>query len=318
MTLDFYSGALMAIDSARSLGMNINVKILDSEENKSSSNVANLIRGNNFRNADAVIGPFYQQHSETAAQMLLKDSIPVISPLSKEIGTTYANLYQTMPSADATKKAILNYMVSKNGNIIVISDPKKAANREFITHNYPQARFAQLGENGGLVADNLRGLMVKDRINYVILDSERTGMILSATNLLLNEMANFKIQLAIIEKNETLDFEEISMKRLTILKMLYPSLTRENTSDGARIFEKTYKEKNKMFPSQYATRGFDVTFDTMLRISQDKSYSATVSEDKTEQIESKFNYTRGPAGEYINNGIYILHYDEDLTVKEAE
>src|SRR5690606_16520991 len=36
MTLDFYSGALMAIDSAKTLNLNIDVKIFDSQETKNS------------------------------------------------------------------------------------------------------------------------------------------------------------------------------------------------------------------------------------------------------------------------------------------
>ena len=317
MTLDFYSGALMAIDSAKVLGLNINVRIFDSEENRNSSNVENIVKRNNLSTADAIIGPFYQQHVEKVAALLLKDSIPVISPLSKETGLAYKNIYQAMPSNDHTKSALLNYMLAKRGNVIMISDPKKQSNRDFITKSYPQIRFAELSENGGLIAENLRKMLVADRPNYVILDSERTSTILSATNVLLGEMGTYKIQLAILEPNETLNFEEISMKRLTILKMLYPSLIRENSSGLTTQFENNYKKKNNVFPSNYATRGFDITFDTMLRLSQEKGFSASAKEDKTEHIESKFNYIVGN-GEYVNQGIYILHYDEDLTVKEAE
>ncbi len=318
MTLDFYAGALMAIDSAKALALNVNVRIFDSEENRSSSNVENLIRNNNIKSADAVIGPFYQQHLEKAAALLQHDSIPVISPLSKETGKPYPNLFQSMPPAEFTKSALLNYMLSKNGNIILISDPKKQANRDFIKKSYPQIRFAELNENDGLVTESLRKQFVTGRKNYVILDSERTGLILSATNVLLNEMGNHDIQLAILEPNETLNFEEISLKRLTVLKMLYPSLIRENTSPAALAFEDQYRKKNNSYPSSYAVRGFDVTFDTILRLSQLKSFAETAKEDKTEYIESKFNYIRTPTKEYINDGVYILHYDEDLTVKEAE
>lgn len=317
MTLDFYSGALMAIDSAKVLGLNINVRIYDSEENRNSSNVVNVVKKYNLATADAVIGPFYQQHVEKVAALLIKDSIPVISPLSKETGVPYKNVYQAMPSNEHTKSKLLNYMLEKRGNVVMINDPKKQSNRDFITRKYPQVRFVELTENGGLIADNLRKMLVLDRPNYIVLDSERTGTILSTTNVLLNEMGTYKIQLAILEPNETLNFEEISMKRLTILKMLYPSLIRENSTRVASQFENNYKKKNNVYPSNYATRGFDITFDTMLRLSQEKGFAASAKDDKTEHIESKFNYLMSN-GEFINQGIYILQYDEDLTVKEAE
>lgn len=317
MTLDFYSGALMAIDSAKVLGLNVNVRIFDSEEDKNSSKVQQLVRKHNLQNSDAVIGPFYQQYLEQVAEMLHTQNVPVISPLSKDTGKPYSNLYQAMPPSDFAKSALLNYMLSKNGNIIVVSDPKKLANKEFITQNYPMASFVTLNGNGGLVSENLKALLVPGRMNYVILDSERTAMILATTRLLLNEKSNYQLQLAILEPNETLDFDEISLKRLTDLKMLYPSLTRENTAVSTKIFEKEYKKKNKIFPSQFATRGFDLTFDTMLRLSQGKSFEASANEDNTEQAESKFEYVKKPSGSYVNKGVFILYYDDDLSIKEA-
>ena len=317
MTLDFYSGALMAIDSAKTLGLNVDVKIFDSEESKLSSNVVNIVKDNNLQNADAVIGPFYQQYVEKVAELLSDKNVPVISPLSKELGKPYSNLFQSMPPSDYAKATMFDFMMAKNGNIIVVNDPKKISNKEFITKKYPSAQFVPFTENGAIDIIALKGLLVKDKMNYVVLDSEKTGMILTTTNALLNELANFQIQLVIIEPNDTLDFEEISMKRLTILKMLYPSLTRDNTSPEASIFENEFKAKNKIFPNQFATRGFDVTFDTLLRLSQGKSFESSAKEDKTEQVESKFEYVKKNAEGYINKGIYIMEYQEDLSVKQV-
>ena len=315
MTLDFYSGALMAIDSAKTLGLNVDVKIFDSEESKLSSNVINIVKDNNLQNADAVIGPFYQQYVEKVAELLSDKNVPVISPLSKEIGKPYGNLFQSMPPSEYAKVAMFDFMLAKNGNVIVVNDPKKISNKEFISKKYPSAQFVPFTETGDILA--LKSLFVKDKMNYVVIDSEKTGMILTTTNALLNELANFQIQLVIIEPNDTLDFEEISMKRLTILRMLYPSLTRDNTSPEAAIFENDFKAKNKIFPNQFATRGFDITFDTLLRLSQGKSFESSAKDDKTEQVESKFEYVKKNAEGYINKGIYIMEYQEDLSVKQV-
>ncbi|MBK8600476.1 MAG: LysM peptidoglycan-binding domain-containing protein [Flavobacterium sp.] len=317
MTLDFYSGALMAIDSAKTLGLNVDVKIFDSEESKVSSNVENIIKNNNIQEADAVVGPFYQQYIEKTAELLSEKNVPVISPLSKEIGKSSPNLFQAMPPSDFGKTAMFTYMMSKNGNIIVVSDPKRVYNKDFISKNYPAAKFVTLLDNGALDIANLKSLFVKGVQNYVVLDSERTGLILGTTNVLLNELANFQIQLVIIEPNETLDFEEVSMKRLTILKLLYPSLTRENNSIEATHFEKKYKDLNKVFPSQYAVRGFDVTFDTLMRITQNASFVSAADQIKSEQIESKFEYVKKGTEGYINKGVYILEYQDDLSVKQV-
>ena len=317
LTLDFYSGALMAIDSAKVLGMNVDIKILDSQETKNSSNVAALVQQNNLQNMDAIVGPFYQSNVEKLAELLEPTKTPVISPLSKEIGKKYTNLYQSMPSAEFLRNSIFDFMKAKNGNIIAVVDTKKGSVKQYIQEMQPNVRIAGLSEKGTFIADSLKVLFQKDKLNYVVLASESTGMILAATNTMLAAQKDYQVQLVILEQNDTFDFEEISLTRLTKLKLLYPSLSRPNESEEANQFDVKYKKVNKIIPNQYAIRGFDVMFDTLLRLSQDNTFEETIQTSPSEQIENKFDYVQNATYGFTNNGIYILYYDTDLTIKEA-
>ena len=317
MTLDFYSGALMAIDSAKVLGMNVDIKILDSGETKNASNVAELAQQNNLKDMDAIIGPFYQTNVEKLAELLEPTKTPVISPLSKEVGKKYSDLYQSMPSADLLRSSIFDFMKAKNGNIIAVIDNKKGSVKQYIQEMQPNVRIAGLSEKGSFAADSLKVLFQKDKLNYVVLASESTGMILATTTAMLNAQKEYQVQLVILEQNDTFDFEEISLTRLTKLKLLYPSLSRPNETDEANQFDAKYKKLNKIIPNQYAIRGFDVTFDILVRLSQDKTFEETVQASPSEQIENKFDYVQNATYGYSNNGIYILYYDTDLTIKEA-
>ncbi|WP_396168816.1 LysM peptidoglycan-binding domain-containing protein [Flavobacterium sp.] len=317
MTLDFYSGALMAIDSARSIGIPVDVSIFDSQETKSSSNIATIHQQNDLETADAVIGPFYQNNVEKTAALLSDKNVAVISPLSKDIGNSFPNLYQTIPTAEALKRAVFVYMMAKGGNIIAVVDKKKESARQFIQQNYPEVKFAALLENGSLSAESFKGLLVKGKMNYVVLASENTGMVKWTMATMMSVMATYNVELVIMEPNETLDTDEINFTNLTKLKLMYPSISRENESIEALIFEKEYRKKNKIAPSTYATRGFDVTFDTMMRLTQEKVYQDTADEFATEQVDNKFEYYKKADGGYTNRGIYILYYDTDLIIKEA-
>ena len=318
MTLDFYSGALMAIDSAKSTGINVDVKIFDSQETKNTSNISSINQENNLESVDAIIGPFYQNNVEKTAELLGKNNVAVISPLSKDLGNAYPNLFQTIPTNEALKTAMFDYMRAKGGNIIAVVDKKKESVRKYIQENQKDVQFAALLENGSLSIESLKGLLVKDKTNYVVMETANTGMIKWTMNTMMSVMANYKVQLVILEANETLDTDEINFENLTKLKLMYPSITRENESPEAKIFEKEYRKDNKISPSTYATRGFDVTFDTMMRLSQGKSYQETADSIATEQVDNKFEYYKKQDGGYTNKGIYILYYDTDLTIKEAE
>ncbi|MBX9807456.1 MAG: LysM peptidoglycan-binding domain-containing protein, partial [Flavobacteriaceae bacterium] len=317
MTLDFYSGALMAIDSAKTIGIPVDVSIFDSQETKTTSNISNINQDNNLETANAVIGPFYQNNVEKTAALLSNTNVAVISPLSKDIGNSFPNLYQTIPTNEALKNAVFDYMRAKGGNIIAVVDKKKESVRKYIQENQTGVQFATLLENGSLSTESLKSLFVKDKINYVVMETANTGMIKATMAAMMSVMTKYNVELVILEPNETLDTDEINFENLTKLKLMYPSITRENISPEAQIFEKEFRKKNKIAPSTYATRGFDVTFDTMMRLSQDKSYKETADSIATEQVDNKFEYYKKADGGYTNKGIYILYYDTDLTIKVA-
>lgn len=315
MTLEFYSGALMAVDSIHKMGGNVEVTILDSDETRSTSAVANLIKENNLKSFDAVIGPFYQNNVEKTASLL--ETVPVISPLSKDYDKKYTNLYQSTPSNDDVKNAMFDFMRSKSGNIVAVIDPKKQSIKQFITDNHKDVQLVNFTEAGSLDVASLKSLLVAGKTNYVVMETEKTSLILSLTSNLLTLQKQFDIKLVILGENEALDFEEIPMNRLTRLKMHYPSQYRINNSVEADRFENNYKRKNKVLPNQFAKRGFDVVFDTLLRLQQEKLFAETCDEIASEQIENRFNYVAVPDGGYVNKGVYILYYDTDLTIKQA-
>jgi len=319
MTLDFYSGAMMALDSAKQVGISMDVKIFDTNETKTTSNVASIFNDNNLSNADAVVGPFYQSNVERAAGLFAQNNVPVISPLSKDAGNPAPNLYQSIVSPSVMKTAMFDFLNAKQGNLLAVIDKKRETIRKYITENQKGIKIAPLTATGGLDVENFKKLLVRDRMNYVILETANTGMIKYTINTLLWAMTSgYQVQLVILEPNDTLDTDEISFENLTKLHLMYPSATRENNTPEAQIFMQSYRKKNKVNPSSYAIRGFDITFDTMMRLSQDKTYQETAQTMITEQVENKFEYHKNQEGGYANKGIYILYYDTDLTIKEAK
>jgi hypothetical protein len=318
MTLDFYSGAMIAIDSIKKLGIKIEVSVFDSEENKNSSNIAKLINDNRLDTFSAVIGPFYQANIEKTAELLSASQVAVISPLSKEVGKSFPNLVQTITSPNIIRAAIFDFMRSKNGNVIAVVDKKKVSVKKYIVDNQKDVRFAALDPTGGLNVVSLKSQLVKNKINYVVMETANTSMIKATLTALLSVQPFYNVQLVILEPNETLDTDEIEFESLIKLKLLYPSMSRENDSPEAMLFENTYKAENKITPSVFSIRGFDVTFDTLMRLSQTSSFLDSLSIQSTEQVESKFEYIKTENGGYANKGTYILYYDADLKVKVAK
>jgi len=104
---------------------------------------------------------------------------------------------------------------------------------------------------------------------------------------------------------------------LVDLKFTFPSVTNETTNKSNRLFENSYQKKYGNQPNRFAVRGFDVTFDVISRMMQSDEGINNIFGYGSEQVENKFAYVEANGG-IFNSGIYILRYDKDLTIKEAE
>lgn len=313
LTLDFYSGALMAIDSAKRLGLNLNVKILDSQETKKGSSVSSIVQNQNLAKADAVIGPFYPQYVEKTAELLSTSNVPVISPL-REIASTTDNVYQSMPPNDFVKNEMFAFIRSKNGNMIALVDSKKSAAKQFITDFHKDIFIAPLNEKGGIINDSITPKLSKDKVNYFILETASTGMIFNALSQCSNaKSAGYNAELVVLDINNTFETDEV-FPRILRQQIIFPSLTRYQDTPQSLNFAIQYKKKNNVYPNQYAVRGFDVVFDTMMRLFQKEDFETTIQTYASEGVENKFDYEKNSSG-YTNKGIYIMQYVDDFNVK---
>lgn len=309
MTLEFYSGALLAIEEAERLGLPLDVKIYDSNETKTSSDVSSIFLKEDLSNTDVIVGPFFQKNVDMAVAKLPNSKVVLVSPLSNEKASTNGNVVQTMPYADVLKKQLIDHFVAQKATIIAVIDEKNTSTRSFLQQYFPNVRVVN-----GKAANTVGNYLSTAGKNVVILDSNSIVTALTTTNHLKSKLNDYNIQLAAFERNDVFDYNEIDINTLVALKLIYPSVTRESESDKASAFAKDYKAKNNIYPSRFATRGYDVTLDVILRMFQANGFTTSL-EKNSQQIENKFMYSKNPQGTVRNSGVFLLQYDEDLTLK---
>jgi len=318
IAVDWYSGALIAIEDIKKMRGNFNITFYDSEETNTSSSVEHIIKTNDFSNVDVVIGPFFHSNSEKVASLLESKDVLVISPLSGEGKASYKNLYLATPPSEISKRIMLQYLNDKKQNTVAIIDNKKQSSKEFVNRNSNGIRFVEFNEKGGVNAENLKTLLDKDNVNYVILETESTSIVLNAVNVLSSLKETYNIVLVTLDKNDAFESDEIKSQKLADLNLHYPSAINESTTQELSSFYSEYRNINNVFPSVPAVKGYDVVYDVLLRLSQNENFSELANKVATQQQESKFIYQKSLDGGYYNTGTYILYYDSDLTIKEAK
>ena len=314
---DFFRGALMAMDSAKALGLNFELDIFDTGSSKLSSNLMAMAKDANLNSFDAIIVSSYEKSAQDIASVVTKNNIPVVTISNLPVNKETSNLYEAVPSINAQRKTMLDYISSKkDSNLIVLNDKNRTESKAFISGITPEARFVEVKENGTFNSEDLVGMLKKNSKNYVVLDTDKKGVFISATNALLREMSNYSIQLAVLEFSLIPDDDDVSRKRFVILNMLYPSIANVTASADTKNFKELYKKQYYSEPVTMSRYGFDITFDTLLRLFQLENFEK-VSNKITGYYTLKFEYQKNEFGYYGNFGVAIFQYETNNNHKQV-
>ncbi|NQX86029.1 MAG: LysM peptidoglycan-binding domain-containing protein [Flavobacteriaceae bacterium] len=332
LALDFHTGVLMALDSAKQLGLSTKLDVFDTKARVSE--VISILNDNDFSNYDAVIGPITSDNFEQAASMLKTDNVPIVSPMTKP-ENLYDNVFQTIPSNTLLRQKMINYIKadSLEKHIIIISDAKHKTVSGELKTAFPLAKqiFSRKTKGGKdayyIMKNDVEKVLAEGR-NIVFLETANEGFVSNVTSVLNafngnSQSANRSIHvkrdivLATTNKNKAFEGSNISNYDLSNLKFHYPSVNKSYDVEHQNAFITKYKHIYNEAPNRYAIRGFDVVMDVLMRLAIEADlYKGTKTEFTTEYVENKFQYAKKLFGGYCNEAAYIIKY-EDLKLIEA-
>ncbi|WP_299214136.1 LysM peptidoglycan-binding domain-containing protein [uncultured Aquimarina sp.] len=327
VALDFYKGVQMAVDSAKTKGLSVDLTVFDTQRNNNAGYIKQLIDQNNFDEMDVVIGPLYQTNVEAATAELKKYETPVLSPLSNKESKLYSNFFQTIPTDIMLQDKLINYVEkdSTDKNIIIVVQQGKKKHEDIknkLIAKFPDAKIARIEEGNYLYELHLNKVLDKNKPNWVFLESDDVAMISNVTPLLNAKAESHKITLFTTDKDDAFDDDNIKNEYLSNLHLHYPSIDKEFDNydeNNMTPFVARYKKEYGTIPSKYAVRGFDITYDILMRLgSADDLYHAATFEGTTEYVENKFNYAKKLLGGYYNKASYIIKFDDELKLTVIE
>ncbi|WP_044399586.1 LysM peptidoglycan-binding domain-containing protein [Lacinutrix sp. Hel_I_90] len=323
IALDFYSGMLMALDELEQKGVNLNVKVYDTQSRESEVNA--ILRNNDFTTTDVVIGPLLPSIFNTAANSLAYKGIPVVSPVTKEVNVEN-NVFQSRPSDEMLKTKIIDYIKKDStSQIIVISDLKRRPVSMMLKEKFINAKLVNSRLDKKTQKDQYNVLeqdlvsVLKPGNNIVFLETDHSGFVSNVASI-LNGLNNEErvITLVTTNQNKAFEDEEVSNYHLSNLHFTYPSISKIVSEDSNIDFIKNYKKEYHISPNTYAVRGYDLTMDVVLRlVTAESLFSSVIQTPMTSYIENKFGYKKKLFGGYYNNSVYIVRYN-DLKIDEVK
>ena len=318
-SLGIYSGILVALDSIKKLGVSVNVKTFDTERN--SEKVKSILFRENLSNVNAIIGPLDPSLLKEVAVQAAAYQVPVVAPMASESDLSLNNVFFSVPTDTILRDRMLSYASEKrvNENIIIIADKKHKAVSDKIKATFPLARIVEVkedDENISISIDKFSRQLSPTVENWVFVESDNFKLISSVSSILNSAITDkVKVKMFTTNRGKAFENDKLSSVHLSNLNFTYPSVYREGTEGS---FAKLYMKRFGTHPDRFATRGFDVAYDLLLKLAYKTNlFEVSNMIGETEYTENKFSYNKNFSSGYHNKASYIMRYD-NMWVKEIE
>lgn len=323
MVTDFYMGAEIAIDSIIKQGIEVNVNVFDTGNR--GENTELILSEDKLESTDVVIGPFYSDKAEIVAK---KIDAPVVFPhySSKQQKFASSKIVKSSPEKSVYTNYLISYLKSnyRGEEIFLVGDGASDSNNritkissELKKHDSIKTVHILKPEKGYIKIDRFTNKMDAKKRNWVIITSDDNVAIADALNSMIGLPDDMIVQVFAIE-NKSYD-KILGNNKLASIGFTYVSNTfADDTSNDVKLFNQKYYQKNNAIPSDYAIKGFDITYDVLIRLASGNSLTDTFKDGVSLRLENKFDYNKKTFGSASNKGLFIVKYNKDLSLSRLK
>ncbi len=318
--LEFYQGAMLAIDSLRQLGINMDVHIFDT--NKDATLVKQLLQKPELSAIDLFIGPLYKSELMALSEVASSRNAHIVCPVPQAGGILVNRPYMSKAHCDdATQLTALARFIVKShsrDNVVMINPmkPTKEKLGSLFASAYGVAHA--IGGNplkevtGDVVTlTMIESKLVQGKNNVVYVASNELTYVISIINKLKELQANYEITL--IGNEDWIRFDQIdnAVKNRLNLHLTLPSFVNYSSPVVINFIAK-YREKYGTEPNKYGYLGYDVTMYYLYGMAkQGREFFKTLNQSGIDLTAHKFNLERPSESVGFNNfGAFVVRYNE--------
>lgn len=326
IALQFYEGALMAIDSLKKLKFNAKVYVYDIDD-KDSVHIATLFKRPELTKMDLIIGPLYGTSFTPAAKFAKEHMIPIVSPFAKINKILFNNPYvcKVSPSEILQVEQMAHFIVDtfKMQNIIAISSQNM---KEYPVFNaFKRVTNERLTKAGRAASDSvklvyninaLQGMLQSDKTNVVVLPSNNQSFVSDVINKL--NVLNSKYKIVLFGMQSWMQYDNMDYEYFNELAVHIPSNGFvEYEKPQTKNFVLKYRDRFKTDPAMYAFQGYDVTFYFLSALQKYGSgFLNNLSTNYSHGLETGFHFSQFPSDSgFENKSVLMLKYQNYQLIK---
>ncbi len=338
--IEFYEGAMLAIDHFVSQGMRINLKVYDTA--RDSLRVQQILDNQELEDMNLIIGPVFTSfpsNFQLVARYAREHHIPVVSPLSPNSSVLQGNPYafQVQPDLEAELDILAACMAAEpEANLVLVHEGDSL--RKGIIEYFKRDLFNRLSyqsfsdqvlfkeviydrEHPALDTINtIEHALSRQMNNLVLVLSDDEPFVSKAISNLYNLTGKYQVQvlgMSSWQRFENIDLEYLFGLQLRILTSHYVDYRDPAVLD----FLEQYRQKYETEPSpfSYAWDGHDILYfflSACMKYGPDCYYCLPRYHEKL--LHTEYGFTRSSLDEGFENvRFWMLKYLPGLTIEKA-
>lgn len=334
--VEMYNGILLAVDTLRALGLNVNISTYDIKSD--TSEVYSLINSGKLADMNLVIGPVYSRNLSIVAGYCRDIGIPVVSPVTlynNSVLTGNPTLFMANSSLEVAQKELARRLSENyNKNIVFIhadssgTDPDVKRLKELIFSElstklpYEEIKFKEFlfYSMSTFNNDSINRLShaLSDKIgNVVVIASEDPPVISESISDIHGLSKRFDVK--VFGYPSMLEIENLDPKIFFDLDLIVNSTTRiDYSAKNVQMFNAGYRHKFFTEPLErsYAWLGFDISFYFLSGLAMHgMDFIADPSIHYPDLLQTRFEFVRKePGSGFENQKLFLVRYTKDYDV----
>jgi len=266
MALHFYEGLLMALDSVRSMGIDISVRVFDTENRK--ERVDSILRKGGLKGCSLIIGPFYSGEFQQVADHAKLLGIPIVSPTihGRQIIENNPMVLKMMPTEERMMTALGRRLSHLKGtNNLVLHSGK--ADQQLLLWRFHEGlgvdslrirpSFPAIDISAGLRDSIFHRLSPIEPNHLLILEADEAKVARIVRSIA--KWAEDEVEITIYGLSDWPRFRNVEPDLWDQLKLHVPAPFCINYSDEAtERFIQAFRTLYGIDPNTFAFRGFDL------------------------------------------------------------
>jgi len=336
--LEFFQGALLALDSLSTLGMRMDVRFYDT--GKSMARTGELLMDPDMRDLDLIIGPFYPFNLDLVAYFAKEEKIPVVTPFFSGMTYIWDNpyLFQPSPTLEDGYRDLARLVASKHDYNIVYVREEDSLNiekhhllKEMIFDGFDDYRpedpviFKEMVLTLNHTDEIIQSLS-RDRKNLVVVPTRNEALASRVVSVLYYELRDFDIEL--VGTPYWTEFSSIDYRYFHELGLIfYNPFWMDYLDPEVEEFLKNYRNHFYGEPVSmtrkginYGIAGFDMTmyFGNALKV-YGRRFILHLEEYRPPMVQKSYNFKRvSRAGGYVNTANAFYRFHPDMTISSYE